>query len=211
MLHPATELKKINDEIGYGVFATQPIPLGTITWALDPFDQTLDPLVTEQLENQYDGNLTRYTWVNANGNRILCWDFGRFMNHSCVANSFGPGGCHFEIAVRDIAAGEELTSDYATLNLEQPLMCQCGSSKCRGVVKPDDLEEVATTCDLLIRTAFTRILEVKQPLWRWVETQKEEIERMLHRPDSIPSIVKHRWLPPQPTIASKSMDFKNGR
>jgi hypothetical protein len=210
MLHPATELKKINEEIGYGVFATQPIPLGTITWALDPFDQILDPLVTEQLEDQYDGNLTRYSWVNANGNRILCWDFGRFMNHSCEAKTFGPGGCHFEIAVRDIAAGEELTSDYATLNLEQPLICQCGSTQCRGVVKPDDLEEVATTSDLLIRTAFTRIRAVEQPLWRWVETQKQEIERMLHCPDSIPSIVKHRWPPAIPTMPSKSMDCKNG-
>ncbi|TFG63334.1 MAG: SET domain-containing protein-lysine N-methyltransferase [Nitrospirales bacterium] len=205
MLHRDTELRKIDDEIGYGVFATQPIPLGTITWALDPLDQILDLHAAEQLENQYDGILTRYTWVNGNGHRILCWDFGRFMNHSCEANSYGPGGYLFEIAVRDIAAGEELTCDYATLNLEQPLICQCGSSQCRGVVKSDDLENIATTCDVLIRTAFTRIREVKQPLWHWVETQKNEIDHMVHHPDSIPSIVKHRWLPAQPTIPSKSM------
>jgi len=205
MLHPDTELRTINDEVGYGVFATQPIPLGTITWALDPLDQILTLHRVEQIENQYDGILTRFTWVNSNGHRILCWDFGRFMNHSCEANSFGPGGCHFEMAVRDIAPGEELTCDYATLNLEEPLVCQCGSSRCRGVVKPDDLEYVASTSDGLIRTAFTRVRQVKQPLWHWVESQNKEIDHMLHHPHSIPSVLKHRWLSAQTTKASKSI------
>jgi hypothetical protein len=202
MLHPDTELRKINDVVGYGVFATQPIPLGTITWALDPLDQILDLQTALQLENRYNGNLTRYTWVTAKGQRILCWDFGRFMNHSCAANSYGPGGYQFEIAVRDIATDEEITCDYATLNLEEPLLCQCDSSQCRGVVKSDDLEEVASSRDVLIRSAFTRIREVKQPLWQWIASQNKEIDRMLHRPVSIPSIMKHRWLPAPPIIAS---------
>jgi len=205
MLHPDTELRKINDEIGYGVFATQPIPLGTVTWALDPLDQILDLHAAEQLETSYGGNLVRYTWVTANGNRILCWDFGRFMNHSCEPNSYGPGGCQFEIAVRDIAAGEEITCDYATLNLEAPLVCQCGSPRCREVIKTDDLEDVASACDVLIRKAFTRVREVKQPLWHWVESQNAEIDRMLQRPDSIPSVLKHRWMPAPPVIARRRM------
>jgi hypothetical protein len=124
------------------------------------------------------------------------------MNHSCAANSYGPGGYQFEIAVRDIATDEEITCDYATLNLEEPLLCQCDSSQCRGVVKSDDLEEVASSRDVLIRSAFTRIREVKQPLWQWIASQNKEIDRMLFRPDSIPSIMKHRWLPAPPIIAS---------
>lgn len=203
MLHPGTELRKINDEIGYGVFATRPIPRGTITWALDPLDQILVPQAAEQLEKPYGGNLLRYTWVNGNGHRILCWDFGRFMNHSCEANSYGPGGCQFEIAVRDIAADEEVTCDYATLNLENPLVCQCGSTQCRGVVKSNDLEHIAARCDELIRSAFTRIRNVKQPLGHWLESQKKDIDRMLHHPDRIPSVLKHRWQPAQPLIAAQ--------
>ncbi|MDR4495127.1 MAG: SET domain-containing protein [Nitrospirales bacterium] len=205
MLHPGTELRKINDEIGYGVFATQPIPRGTITWALDPLDQILDQHAAEQLEQPYGGNLMRYTWVNGNGHRILCWDFGRFMNHSCKANSYGPGGCQFEIAVCDIDAGEEITCDYATLNLENPLVCQCGSSRCRGVVTSDDLEGIAASCDELIRSAFARIREVKQPLWHWLESQNTKIDHMLLRPDSIPSVLKHRWRPASDAIASRNL------
>ncbi|MEO8325516.1 MAG: SET domain-containing protein [Nitrospirota bacterium] len=203
MLHPDTELRKINEVVGYGVFATRLIPQGTITWALDPLDQILPPHAVEQLEEQYNGHLTRYTWVTAKGQRILCWDFGRFMNHSCAANSYGPGGYQFEIAVRDIFPDEEITCDYATLNLENPLVCQCNSSQCRGVVSSDDLEKVGFSCDVLIRSAFARIRKVNQPLWLWVESQNREIDGMLHRPATIPSVLKHRWLQESPTFASR--------
>lgn len=203
MLHPDTELRKINEVLGYGVFATRLIPQGTITWALDPLDQILPPHAVEQLEEQYNGQLTRYTWVTAKGQRILCWDFGRFMNHSCAANSYGPGGYQFEIAVRDIFPDEEITCDYATLNLENPLVCQCDSSQCRGVVSSDDLEKVGFSCDVLIRSAFARIRKVNQPLWLWVESQNREIDSMLHHPATIPSVLKHRWLSESPTFAGR--------
>lgn len=39
MIHPHTELKHINNEVGYGVVATKFIPAGTITWVLDKLDQ----------------------------------------------------------------------------------------------------------------------------------------------------------------------------
>jgi hypothetical protein len=47
---------------------------------------------------------------------VLCGDNGRFFNHSAIpstvskAISFGAGD-----AVRDLVAGEDLTSDYATI------------------------------------------------------------------------------------------------
>lgn len=206
MLHPATELRKINDQVGYGIFATQSIPQGTITWALDPLDQIFDITKTEQLDHQCRGLLIRYSWINGQGQRILCWDFGGLLNHSCEATSYAAGGCQFEIAVRDIAADEELTNDYATLNLEEPLVCQCGSSRCRGIITLEHLEDIAPNCDALIRSAFTRIHEVQQPLWHWIESQKNEIDRMVHHPDSIPSVLTHRWPPAKATCTSKGME-----
>ena len=41
MIHPKTELKFINEVVGYGVVATSFIPAGTITWVLDKFDRVL--------------------------------------------------------------------------------------------------------------------------------------------------------------------------
>ena len=42
MIHPHTELRFINEQMGFGVFATQFIPKGTIIWALDELDQILE-------------------------------------------------------------------------------------------------------------------------------------------------------------------------
>ncbi|MCA9467191.1 MAG: SET domain-containing protein [Nitrospira sp.] len=193
MLHPHTELRKINETVGYGVFATKFIPRGTITWALDPLDQILNLQTAQQLDSRYKGELIRYSWVNGDGHRILCWDFGRYMNHCCEANCYGPGGFQFELAVRDIHPGEELTCEYATLNLEEPLMCQCNSLQCRGIVSPDDIEAIAFSCDTLIQTAFTEIRHVAQPLWTWIESQESEIEHMRQFPNDIPSVLNHRW------------------
>jgi len=207
MLHPHTELRRINDEVGYGLFATRLIPLGTITWALDPLDQILDPHTSDQLEDQYHGDIKRYSWVTGQGKRILCWDFGRFMNHSCEANTYAPGGCEFEIAVRDIAPGEELTCDYTTLNLEAPLVCQCGTALCRQIVKADDLAPIAVRCDALIQSAFTHLRTVQQPLWHWVKNNQMEINAMLACPETIPSVLQHRWNSSPLVSAGKSLGY----
>jgi hypothetical protein len=201
MLHPNTELKMVNEAVGYGVFATQAIPMGTITWALDPLDQILDPQRTRDFESQFAGSLEHFSWTNGTGKRILCWDFGRYMNHSCEANSYGPGGADYEIAVRDIAAGEQVTCDYRTLNLESPMECQCGSSQCTGAVGDADLDEVAHACDRAIRHAFLSIHQVEQPLWRWI-VDKPLATTMARDPMRIPSVLQHRWPSERPTRAA---------
>ena len=43
MIHPKTEIKFINNEVGYGVVATEFIPAGTITWVLDKLDREFSP------------------------------------------------------------------------------------------------------------------------------------------------------------------------
>jgi len=70
-----------------------------------------------------------------------------YMNHSCDPN------CYFKMqsiavydvyALRDIAADEELTHDYAAVSVDQfagqatwVLECRCGSPNCRGRVTGD--------------------------------------------------------------------------
>lgn len=70
-----------------------------------------------------------------------------YMNHSCDPTTWfefdheayvdGPG---VMTARRDIAAGEELTFDYATSEgaFDQPWVCCCGSTTCRGTVRGCD-------------------------------------------------------------------------
>jgi len=61
-----------------------------------------------------------------------------FINHSCEPN-VGFGGNVVLVAMRDIAAGEELTTDYAMFDdYEGSMECHCGRPQCRGVVDGRD-------------------------------------------------------------------------
>ena len=74
-------------------------------------------------------------------------DFSRFMNHSCDPNCEaelveGVGDTRiFILALRDIAAGEELVYNYGlslderyTPTLKKQFACYCGSANCRGTM-----------------------------------------------------------------------------
>jgi hypothetical protein len=61
-----------------------------------------------------------------------------FLNHSCEPNVGVAGNIVF-VAMRDIAAGEELTTDYALFDDNDTEMpCRCGCSTCRGVITGKD-------------------------------------------------------------------------
>ncbi|MBA3272423.1 MAG: SET domain-containing protein-lysine N-methyltransferase [Chthoniobacterales bacterium] len=58
-----------------------------------------------------------------------------FINHSCAPNCFSRviHGHMLFFALRDIAAGEELTLDY-TPSQHPGRPCTCGAPNCRGVM-----------------------------------------------------------------------------
>jgi hypothetical protein len=60
-------------------------------------------------------------------------------NHSCDPNLWWADAFTL-VARRDIAVGEELTSDYATSTADPAflLRCHCESTRCRGMVTGDD-------------------------------------------------------------------------
>jgi hypothetical protein len=175
MMHPDTELLFIDQTIGHGVFATRFIPCGTITWALDEFDQVLTPGRVAALAAAQRAQVEEYAYVDGQGNYILCWDLGRYVNHGCDPTSRGVGPA-FEIAVRDVQPGEQLTSDYAELNITAAFQCRCGSPRCRGVVRADDLLRHGHEWDAVVAAAVLRLARVPQPLWPFVEG-----DEVLHR------------------------------
>ena len=65
-------------------------------------------------------------------------DMSVMINHSCDPN-VGFRGQVIYVAIRDIAAGEELSHDYAMERSDDyTLDCHCGSPLCRGKVTGDD-------------------------------------------------------------------------
>ena len=189
VIHPNSELRFVSPSIGYGLFATRLIPRGSITWAADPLDQTISARQLDSLPPMVKTHALKYSYVNGTGDRILCWDHARFINHSCAATCLSPG-FDFEIAVRDIQAGEELTDDYGALNVEEPFTCLCSAPKCRGQILPDDPIREAADWDRQVAAAFPDIGRIDQPLWELVR-QKEEVQLVLAGERQLPSGLRH--------------------
>jgi uncharacterized protein len=190
MIHPNTELGRADERIGLGVFATRFIPKGTIVWVLDELDQRLTPERVRRLGRSYQGLLDRYGYKNAAGEIIVCWDFARWVNHCCEANAVSTPW-DFDIAVRDIAPGEEITNDYAALNIAESFTCHCGLDTCRGTVRPEDFDVLADRWDLQVRDAIALVSAVPQPLWTWVRNRR--LVRAAGRdPRRLPSVRSHR-------------------
>lgn len=189
MIHPDTELRFVSPSIGWGVFATRLIPRGTITWVLDELDQRYTPAEIAALPAILRQQLTTYSYVDRRGDHILCWDHARFFNHSCNANCLSVG-YDFEIAVRDIAVGTELTDDYGTLNPAEPFGCSCGELACRRQILPDDHVRHAASWNGLAQPAFFVSRAVAQPLWE-ILPERAAVEGALADPNRLRPIQYH--------------------
>ena len=100
---------------GVGVFAAEPIAEGTLIWQLAP---ALDRLIRKSdihgLPPLFQQFVERYSYPYPHDPEqlIIELDNGRFMNHSDRPNTiFSDPDCGYTI--RAIAAGEELTCNYA--------------------------------------------------------------------------------------------------
>ena len=96
---------------GIGVFAAEPVKTGTRVWVLDPI---IDVEITQEqiagLPEPAREVALAHSFVNDDGRIILSRDNAVFFNHSDAPNTLAtPEG---NVALRDIAAGEELTESY---------------------------------------------------------------------------------------------------
>lgn len=192
MIHPDVSLAFINDAVGFGLIAARPLPAGTITWCQDPLDIRLTTAQLMALGPLFDAQIDRYAWTDAQGDRILCWDIGRYMNHGCQPNSMSPG-LHFEVALRDIEVGEELLCDYGMLNLDAGFDCACGAVGCRGRITPADFDAYAAVWDAQLQAVFPQVMQVPQALAGLLdEAARADIARCAALPATLPSVRAHQ-------------------
>jgi hypothetical protein len=188
MIHPKTTLKFISPEIGFGVVATEFIPKGTITWIHDNFDQEFTPEQVSKMDGIYQDIIDTYSFRNNKGNLVLCWDNSRFVNHSFNSNCFSTA-YDFEIAIRDIHPGEELTDDYGYLNVPYPFKALDEGTK-RKTVYPDDLLRYHKVWDKKIAQAFVHIEDVEQPLGVLLTAaQRDQVARIVSGDELMTSIL----------------------
>jgi len=107
---------------GLGLFATAPVKKGTITWTFKPnFDLLFTVEEVEAMHPVQKALLHHHGYLSTYLNKyVFCVDDARFWNHSAECNNgehLLPGEVEpSNIALRDIAAGEELTVDYRSFD-----------------------------------------------------------------------------------------------
>lgn len=170
MMHPETELRFVSSVIGFGVFAKSPIPKGTLTYVQDPLDVVIDPRKYESLEANLKQQVDRFAFIDPAGDRVLCWDHAKYVNHSCEANSMSTG-YGFEIALRDIAAGEEITDEYGLFNLSEAFPLSCGCPNCRHMLRPEDIDRFHDVWDAQIIDALGVFRKHPQSLAPYIESE----------------------------------------
>lgn len=164
MIHPYTNIQFINDQIGFGVFATAFIPKGTIVYAKDLYEIEVSPEAYKSLHPALQLSIEKYSYIDEKGQRIVSWDTAKYVNHCCHSNTISTG-YGFEIARRDIFPGEEITDDYGLFNLEYKMEVHCARPGCRRVVEAADLDRFYLEWDKEIRGLLTLVSRVDQPLW----------------------------------------------
>ena len=165
MMHPNSEVRFVNEQVGLGVFATSFIPAGTIVYVDDPLDIVLlpdNPILQNPILRPA---IDKYAVIEPGNKRIIGWDISRYVNHCCNCNTISTG-YGFEIVLRDIQAGEEIRDEYGIFNLgwTMPLSCQY-ADQCRGYLLPDDFDHYYPDWDEKIRAALQQVRLVEQPLW----------------------------------------------
>ena len=168
MIHPSTEVRYIDKHVGWGVFATSKIPMGTITYVWDPLEIEVGPEDPRLDDPRTAEMIERYSYLDPGGTRIVSWDHAKYVNHCCQCNTMSTA-YGFEIAVRDIEAGEEITDEYGMFNGPGPMDLQCSDEPCRGPVEAIDLDRFYESWDSQVHAALRLALDVEQPLWPLVD------------------------------------------
>lgn len=111
---------------GLGLFAKVDIPAGTVLWR---FDQMVDHLVPvaealarAKADPTFRALVPRCAYIGHSDHRHYIWhgDDGRFFNHADDPNCAVLAD-ESTVALRDIAAGEELFCDYNAFAVADPI------------------------------------------------------------------------------------------
>lgn len=163
MIHPDTELRSINQEKGRGIVATSFIAKGTMTYVKDDLEIEIEPDDPRLEDPELAPLIDTYSYIDERGVRILSWDHAKYVNHCCQCNTMSTG-YGFEVAIRDIQPGEEITDEYGLFNFDEALTLQCNKPGCRKIVNGKDIDTYYTEWDRKIQAALQHFNTVDQPL-----------------------------------------------
>lgn len=121
-----------------GCYTDEPIPLGSFI-----VEYTGPRLTVEEADERYSEQEETYLFGLCD-EKLVIDGFGdaAFINHCCDPNCETKelDGRIWIVALRDIAAGEELTYDYGLYDgdADDPSTCVCGARNCRGTLYSEE-------------------------------------------------------------------------
>ncbi len=208
MIHPKTELKYISDEVGYGVFATEDIPEGSITYVKDSLEIVISPADFQLHSPEVKDVIEKYSYIDEKGNRIISWDFAKYVNHCCDCNTISTG-YGFEIAIRDIKKGEQITDEYGLFNIEHEMSLICSKDCCRNKITTSDFEIYYKSWDEKIKKSISLIFDVKQPLLPFVDNNtRTELDILSANPEAYKSVLALKYTKSKHLNGKKSVFMK---
>ena len=137
MLHSAIVVRRKGAIHGNGLFTAQLIRKGALIWELD------EPTFTwKEIKAWPEEQLWAFDWYGFQcgvDRYSLPEGISREMNHCCDPNTWWAGSNSL-VARRDIHAGEEVTYDYSTCEIDLffEMECHCGTPRCRGKISNRD-------------------------------------------------------------------------
>jgi hypothetical protein len=196
MIHPDIQIKLIDEVVGYGIFATRMIPKGAIVYVKDNLEIEITSERFQQHSVEMKTWIEKYSYIDERGIRIISWDLAKYVNHCCDSNTLSTA-YGFDIAIRDIEIGEQLTCDYAMLNVEEEMELYCDKPNCRATLRPMDFEACADSWDVKVKSALKHFQAVEQPLIYLVEDEKiEAVLRYLKDPSTYKMVKGLRYKNP---------------
>jgi len=203
MIHPDTELRFVSHAIGYGVYATAPIPKGTIVYVKDELEIEVTRYKFTKLNNPFKQEVEKYSYIDERGVRIVSWDHAKYVNHKCDCNSMSSG-YGFELAIRDIAKNEEITDEYGLFNISSPIDLNCGCINCRKTLLPTDIDIYYEIWDSIVIDAIGCMPNVPQPLWEIMDIETRiELMNFLSGKSEYRSVFNLKYNPPQKNKRTK--------
>lgn len=112
---------------GRGLYALREFATGEVVLRWDT-----SQLISREEQSQLPEEERKYTHPFDDTRMMIVQAPERFVNHSCDNNTVVRDFC--DVAVKPIAVGNEITSDYGSDGSGVSFHCLCGSQNCRGIV-----------------------------------------------------------------------------
>jgi hypothetical protein len=132
-MHLVVRSSKIHSK---GCYTTVPIAEGSHI-----VEYTGERITCDEANDRYEDRPDTYLFGLDDETHVIDGDsVAAFINHSCDPNceSDEIDGHVWIIALREIAAGEELTYDYCLYDGEDESPCFCGTKSCRGTLYSEE-------------------------------------------------------------------------